>query len=41
MTDQTEWDLWLSGAPWSEVARIQRPLPDRLIVVPAPAKPPA
>jgi putative SOS response-associated peptidase YedK len=28
LTEPDEWDLWLSGAPWSEVAQLQRPLPD-------------
>jgi putative SOS response-associated peptidase YedK len=28
LTDPAEWDLWMSDAPWSEVASLQRPLPD-------------
>ena len=27
LTQEAEWDLWLSGAPWREVAALQRPLP--------------
>lgn len=41
LTTPEEWDLWLSDAPWSEVAGLQRPLPDRLVVVAAPPKPEA
>jgi putative SOS response-associated peptidase YedK len=33
LTERAEWDLWLSGAPWSEVSHLQRPLPDRLQIV--------
>lgn len=28
LADPADWDLWLSDAPWSEVRRLQRPLPD-------------
>jgi len=28
LTTPDEWDLWLSDAPWSEVRRLQNPLPD-------------
>lgn len=28
LTDPADWDLWLSDAPWSEVRRLQNPLPD-------------
>ena len=28
LTEEAEWDLWMSDAPWSEVASLQRPLPD-------------
>ncbi|MBL8772215.1 MAG: SOS response-associated peptidase family protein [Phenylobacterium sp.] len=28
LTEPADWDLWLSGAPWSEVRRLQQPLPD-------------
>ncbi len=41
LTTADEWDLWLSDAPWAEVALLQRPLSDRLVVVPAPPKPSA
>ena len=33
LTEPEEWDLWMSDAPWTEVAQLQRPLPDRLKVV--------
>lgn len=41
LTTAAEWDFWLSDAPWSEVAQLQRPLSDRLAIVPAPPKPEA
>jgi putative SOS response-associated peptidase YedK len=41
LTTADEWDLWLSDAPWSEVAALQRPLHNRLVIVPAPPKPEA
>lgn len=28
LTEPAEWDLWLSGGTWEEVAHLQRPLPD-------------
>lgn len=28
LTEPAEWDLWMSDAPWAEVQRLQRPLPD-------------
>lgn len=33
LTEPAEWDRWLSPAPWSEVADLQRPRPDILKVV--------
>lgn len=33
LTEPAEWDLWLSDAPWSEVQRLQRPLPDGALQV--------
>ena len=38
LTEPAEWDEWLSGKPWAEVAHLQRPLPDRLVIVPAPTR---
>jgi putative SOS response-associated peptidase YedK len=39
LTTEAERDLWMSDAPWGEVAHLQRPLPDgALQVVPAPTK---
>jgi putative SOS response-associated peptidase YedK len=28
LTEPTEWDLWMSEAPWPNVKGLQRPLPD-------------
>jgi putative SOS response-associated peptidase YedK len=39
LTKADEWDLWLSDAPWSEVAALQKPMSDGLIVIPAPPRP--
>ncbi len=33
LTTQAEWDLWLSGATWGEVAHLQRPLADGALTV--------
>ncbi len=33
LTEPSEWDLWLSDAPWSEVQALQRPLPDGALQV--------
>ena len=34
LTEPQDWDLWMSGANWAEVAHLQRPLPDgRLQIV--------
>lgn len=33
LTNPEEWDFWLSDAPWSEVRRLQRPLPDGALTV--------
>jgi putative SOS response-associated peptidase YedK len=34
LAEPEEWDLWMSDASWAEVAHLQRPLPERLVVVP-------
>ena len=33
LTDEAEWDLWLSEAPWTDVAKLQRPLPDGALMI--------
>ncbi len=33
LTEEADWDLWLSGASWEEVKVLQRPLHDRLQIV--------
>jgi putative SOS response-associated peptidase YedK len=33
LTEEAEWALWLSGAPWAEVAALQRPLPDSALTI--------
>ena len=33
LTDPAEWDLWLSGGSWEEVAHLQRPLPDHALKI--------
>ncbi len=33
LTDPAEWDLWMSDAPWPQVAALQRPLPDATLTV--------
>lgn len=33
LTTPEEWDLWLSGAPWAEVAALQRPLSEGTLKV--------
>lgn len=34
LTEPAQWDLWMSDAPWTHVAQLQRPLPDgRLKIV--------
>ena len=33
LTEEAEWDLWMSEAPWSEVAGLQRPLSDGTLTV--------
>lgn len=33
LTKPEDWSLWLSDAPWDEVAHLQRPLPDNAVCV--------
>jgi putative SOS response-associated peptidase YedK len=33
LTEKTDRNLWLSGAPWSDVAHLQRPLPDGALTI--------
>jgi putative SOS response-associated peptidase YedK len=33
LTQEAEWDLWTSGAPWDEVRHLQRPLPEGALKV--------
>ena len=33
LTEPAEWDLWMSGAPWEEVACLQRALPDGMLKI--------
>lgn len=33
LIEPAEWDLWMSDAPWAEVAPLQRPLPDGALKV--------
>ena len=33
LTEAAEWDLWLSPAPWAEVAALQRPLSDGVLTI--------
>jgi len=33
LTEEAQWDLWLSDAPWGEVKQLQRPLPDAALKV--------
>ena len=36
LADEADRDLWMSDAPWEAVKHLQRPLPDSVVVVPAP-----
>ena len=33
LTEPAEWDLWMSDAPWTDVAHLQRPLPDKTLTL--------
>ena len=33
LTDPAQWDLWISDAPWQELAHLQRPLPNGALEV--------
>lgn len=33
LTEAADWDLWMSGAPWNEVAHLQRPLADGALTI--------
>lgn len=33
LADPADWDLWLSDAPWSDVRRLQQPLPDATLEI--------
>lgn len=33
LMEPEEWDLWISDAPWADVSRLQRPLPDGALKV--------
>jgi putative SOS response-associated peptidase YedK len=33
LSEPADWDLWLSDAPWADVQRLQRPLPDGALTV--------
>lgn len=33
LTEEADWDLWMSGAPWNEVAHLQRPLANGALTI--------